>query len=146
MGMGKLHKIRKAIEADPEAWVYRWGGVVTLHRQVEWRKGKPVPSHQTLCQWHSYAKFIEAVLGELGYGRGSGLLAPINAMAARAVKRVIVQPGQRYEELGIGVGKSDSAEQLLGVCHSGSATAGQVTTGIMQVQPLPPISEKVDEA
>ena len=136
--MGKLHKIRKAIEADPEAWVVRYRGVVSLYKRVDWRKGKPVPGHMPLSSRDSYAKFVECVLNELGYGKGSGQPAKI----VKTAKRVVVQSDQEYGVLGVGVGKSDSAEQLLGICHSGGATAGQVTTGIMQVQLLPPTTEK----
>ena len=142
MYMGKLHKIRKSIEADPGVWVWRHSGVVTNHRALRWQGNMPVPSNCVLHRWHSYAKFIEHVLNGLGYGRGSGQSEPVHARIAKTAKRVVVQPDQKYEELGVGVGKSDSAERLLGVCHSSGATAGQVTTGIMQVQLLPPTTEK----
>jgi hypothetical protein len=67
--MGKLHSLRRAIEANPERWVSKFSGVAgaSFHKET---------IHDPVCQWHptnswykhrSYRAFVRSVLRDLGY-------------------------------------------------------------------------------
>jgi hypothetical protein len=60
--MGKLHKLRRAIEREPERWIVRvWDG-----RVISVRGAYHVKSGWRPSEGRSYGKFVKKTLQELG--------------------------------------------------------------------------------
>ena len=70
--MGKLYKLRKAIEKDPEKWISSFGGHAMgarffehsgyWHKKAGWQPAYPLYDNPK-----SYRDFVASVLEELGY-------------------------------------------------------------------------------
>lgn len=67
--MGKLHKLRKKIEANPRRWIYKYSGTGRWRAwsaKIEpgWRGDEP---YSPRYGHGSYRAFVRHVLRELGY-------------------------------------------------------------------------------
>jgi hypothetical protein len=63
--MGKLHKLRKAIEKYPDHWIAGWPAAGQYARSADLRKRYIAPSSP--ANPYSYRQFVRHVLRSLGY-------------------------------------------------------------------------------
>ncbi len=71
--MGKLYKLRKAIEKDPERWVRSFGAEYIARRPYWIKQGTPWYPRWEPKKWYdgilSYRDFVQSVLREIILGQ-----------------------------------------------------------------------------